>query len=76
MLISFDLPTTISLAIFLFVLAVSMLLFDALLALFGPMRHRVVVLVVRLVYSFSVVWRLWRQAELLVQLAPQLLELG
>ena len=75
LLLGFALPRTISVPVLLFVLAVSLLLLDALLALFACLRHRIVVLVMRLVDSLPVLRRFRRQSQLLVELAPQLLQL-
>ena len=69
------LPVTIALSILLFVLAVCLLLLEPLLALLTCILHRIVILVVRLVDALAILGRLRRQAELLVELAPQLLEL-
>lgn len=65
----------VALSVLLFVLAVSLLLFDALLALFAGIGHRVILLMVRLVDALAILWRLGRQAKLLVQLSSQLLQL-
>ena len=53
-----------------------LLFLNALLRFVTGNRHRVVVLVVRRVDAFAVLWRFGWQAQLLVELATELLEFG